>query len=211
VVATTSLAEKMALTETDEDPRIARSRARIRRAATELLIEGGPRAVTVDAVSERSGVAKSTLYRHWSSVNELLLDVLRANVPDPEPIDLARGFEAALRTWVRQAVTTLSAPDWSRILPVLLELRTTSPEMAELLDADFDEKLATVVSILDLGVAEGRVPRGVDPRLVTMALGGPLALAALTGDADHLAALADFVVDRFLASYPTPSTGDPHA
>ena len=54
------------------DPRVARSRASLLEAATDLLVDGGPRAVTVDAVSERSGVAKSTLYRHFPSRDDLV-------------------------------------------------------------------------------------------------------------------------------------------
>lgn len=186
----------------DVDPRIARSRARLLGAATELLLAGGPRAVTVDAVAEMSGVAKSTLYRHWSSVTELLLDVVRAQVPAPTAIDLDAGFEPALRSWIDQAVVALSSSDWVRTLPVMMELRAHSPQMAELLEVDFADKLATVAAILAVGAAERRLPRRLDPRLVTQALVGPLVLAALNGDQAHLRTLADFVVERFLASYP---------
>ena len=38
----------------DSDPRIARSRSKLLAAATELLVESGPRAVTVDAVPAMS-------------------------------------------------------------------------------------------------------------------------------------------------------------
>jgi AcrR family transcriptional regulator len=193
----------------EQDPRVARSRAKMLAAATELLVDSGPRGVTVDAVAERSGVAKSTLYRHWSSVAELLVDVMRANVPEEMPVELGVGFEAALRTWVEHGVTALSAPDWARILPALLALRSHSPEMAELLAADFDDKLTTVASILDLGAAEGRLPGGLDPRVVTQTLIGPLVLAALNGDIDRLRELADYVVERFLTSYRSTPSGDP--
>jgi len=199
----------VAVSAPEQDPRIARSRAKILDAATALLVANGARGVTVDAVAERSGVAKSTLYRHWESINELLVDVMRRNVPESRLVDLDAGFEVAVRTWIGEAVTTLSAPDWARILPVLLELRTQSPEMAALLEADFDSKLATVASILDLGAAEGRLPAGLDPRLVTHTLIGPLVLAALSREDADVAGLAEYVVDRFLASYPSAPTGDP--
>jgi AcrR family transcriptional regulator len=191
------------LTVADQDPRVARSRARMLAAAGELLVEAGVRGVTADAVAERSGVAKSTLYRHWSSVPELLLDALRANVPPPVPADLHGGFEAALHWWIQQALHALAAPDWARTLPALLELRIHSPEIAALLAADFDNNLTTVASILELGAGEGRVPAGLDPRQVTHTLIGPLVLATLNGDDDQVAELADYVVERFLASYRT--------
>ncbi len=41
-------------------------------AATALLRAGGPSAVTIDAVTRSANVARATLYRHFSSANELL-------------------------------------------------------------------------------------------------------------------------------------------
>jgi AcrR family transcriptional regulator len=186
-----------------DDPRVARSRTKMLAAATELMIEGGVRSVTVDAVAERSGVAKSTLYRHWGSVHELLVDVMRDNVPPPMVVDLTAGFEAAFRSWIEHALAALSAPDWARALPALLELRTHSDEMAALQAADFDNNLVIVASILELGAAEGRLPAHLDARQVTYTLVGPLVLATLAGDEGRVAELADFVVDRFLDSYRT--------
>lgn len=190
------------------DPRVTRSRARLLAAATDLLVAGGPRAVTVDAVAEHSGVAKSTLYRHWESVHELLLDVVRANVPETRPVDLTDGFETALRAWMAQGVDALSAPDWSRVLSVMIELRASSDAMAGVLEEDFEEQLAAIAEILALGVDEGRFTGTPDPRITLQGLVGPLVLAALTGeDRDHLERLASDVLSTFLAAHPTAGSG----
>lgn len=185
-----------------DDPRIARSRAKVLAAATELLVEAGPRAVTADAICERSGVAKSTLYRHWSSINELLVDMMRTNLPVTSTIDRSAGFEVALRDYVGRAVVALSAPGWVRILSALLELRQHNPEIAQLMQADFDDKMSTMASILELGVAEGRLPVGLTAELVTPTLSGPMVLTALNGEEDRVAEVAEYVLGRFLASYP---------
>lgn len=185
-----------------DDPRIARSRAKVLAAATELLVEAGPRAVTADAICERSGVAKSTLYRHWNSINELLVDMMRTNLPVTSTIDRSAGFEVALRDYVGRAVVALSAPGWVRILSALLELRQHNPEIAQLMQADFDDKMSTMASILELGVAEGRLPAGLTAELVTPTLSGPMVLTALNGEEDRVAEVADYVLGRFLASYP---------
>lgn len=187
----------------DSDPRIARSRSKLLAAATELLVESGPRAVTVDAVAERSGVAKSTLYRHWASRDALLVDVMRSHIPETPPTDLSAGFEAALRSQLRIAVGVFSDAEWLRILPSLVSLQHHVPQMAELMAADREAKLAMLRDVIDLGVAEGRLPAGLDPLQVLHLLIGPLMFAVLSGDGDsaRLAALADEVVARFLASY----------
>ncbi len=185
----------------ESDPRIARSRAKLLAAATELLVESGPRAVTVDAVAERSGVAKSTLYRHWASRDELLVDVMRSHVPDTRPVDLSLGFEAVLRSQMSIAVGVFSDPEWLRILPSLVSLQHHVSQMAELMAADREAKLNMLRDVIALGVAEGRLPADVDAMNVLHLLIGPLMFAVLSGDGDRLPALADEVVARFLASY----------
>ncbi|MBK6662917.1 MAG: helix-turn-helix transcriptional regulator [Thermoflexaceae bacterium] len=63
-------------------------------------MEGGASFVTIERVAERSGVAKTTIYRHWDSRSQVLFDafaglVRRHTVPTPEgepsrPADLPR-------------------------------------------------------------------------------------------------------------------------
>lgn len=186
---------------TDLDPRVARSRQRLLAAATDLLVEAGPRAVTVDAVSERSGVAKSTLYRHWDSRQALLIDVMRSNMPQPVDPDPSLDFEDALRALVGALAETLADPEWARILPALISLKQTMPELQELTDSDTEEKLDVLSRVLRVGVDEGVLPDDIDVHLVAHVLIGPLVFATLGGQHDDLAAIADFGVDRFLASY----------
>jgi AcrR family transcriptional regulator len=52
-------------------------RARLLAAATELFYRHGIRAVGVDAIAESAGTNKMTLYRHFSSKDELLAEYLR--------------------------------------------------------------------------------------------------------------------------------------
>jgi AcrR family transcriptional regulator len=54
------------------DPRRLRSRARLLDAATQLFRTGGIDAVTIDAVTRASKVARTTLYRHFGSSSQLL-------------------------------------------------------------------------------------------------------------------------------------------
>src|SRR2546429_7561340 len=48
-----------------EDPRVVRTKAAVLDAATTLLAEGAS-TFTIEAVSARSGVAKTTIYPHWA-------------------------------------------------------------------------------------------------------------------------------------------------
>jgi AcrR family transcriptional regulator len=104
---------------TNTDPRRVRSRARLLEAATSLLRNGGPSAVTVDAVVRASSVARATLYRHFPSGNDLLAAAFHALMP-PVPLPPADGtlrdrLIAALDGFadlIEQAPINLAATSW---------------------------------------------------------------------------------------------------
>ncbi|MHB8658644.1 MAG: TetR/AcrR family transcriptional regulator [Solirubrobacteraceae bacterium] len=54
------------------------TRDRLLRSARELIEDGGYGAATVAAIAERAGVAAGTLYRHFSSKEELFVEVFRS-------------------------------------------------------------------------------------------------------------------------------------
>ncbi|CAM3007791.1 TetR/AcrR family transcriptional regulator [Prescottella defluvii] len=70
--------------EQEQDPRKARSRARLLDAATTLLAKGGTDAVTIDAVTKLAKVARATLYRHFDSGTELVAAAFGRLIP-PAP------------------------------------------------------------------------------------------------------------------------------
>ena len=69
----------------DVDPRWLRSRAKLLDAAARLLATGGVEAVTVEAVTRASRVAKTTLYRHFGSATDLLVATFERLVPQVTP------------------------------------------------------------------------------------------------------------------------------
>lgn len=54
------------------------TRERLLTAAQELIEEGGYGAATVAAIADRTGVASGTLYRHFTSKEELFVEVFRS-------------------------------------------------------------------------------------------------------------------------------------
>ena len=57
-------------------PRSERARKAILEAAAELLLARPLEAVSMDAVAERAGVSKATIYRWWPTKETLALDAL---------------------------------------------------------------------------------------------------------------------------------------
>lgn len=71
----------------------AGARERIVRTAYDLFVQDGLRAVGVDRIIAEAGVAKSTLYRHFSSKDDLVLAVLE------------RRIDVWSRGWLQREVT----------------------------------------------------------------------------------------------------------
>jgi|SRR5437764_11297288 len=89
-----------------ESARLATARERIDRTAYELFSRHGIRAVGVDAVIARSGVAKQTLYRHYPSKNDLALAFLR------------RREELWTRTWLEREVERQARTPGGKLLVI---------------------------------------------------------------------------------------------
>ncbi len=65
-------------------PRAASVDQKLHETVLQLLREGGPSAVTIDGVTARSGVAKTTIYRRHANRSDLLTSVLASAVSAPE-------------------------------------------------------------------------------------------------------------------------------
>lgn len=185
------------------DPRVLRSRAAVLEAGVELLVEGGPNAVTVEAVSHRSGVAKTTIYRQWDSRDDLVVDVVAEIVMAPEepPPDMA--FEPALRLMIRANCANARSERLRRAFPALLLARAQGQlELDRLKSQTEHDQRMRLEHLVERGIAEGRLAADVTIDDVMVQLVAPLILITCDfHDFDDEEAVADRVVDLFLASH----------
>src|SRR3546814_12820926 len=65
---------------TELDPRVVRTGRHVLAAARTVLVEEGWQRVTVTRVADRSGYARTTLYRHWPQRLDLLRDLITDEV-----------------------------------------------------------------------------------------------------------------------------------
>jgi AcrR family transcriptional regulator len=113
-------------------PRSERARHAVLGSAAELLLAEGLAGVTMDAVAQRAGVSKATIYRWWPTKELLAVDALfdewDAAVPGLDDTGSLRGdLLALIRPWVR-LVTTRPYP---RVVAGLLAKAHTDPAFAE--------------------------------------------------------------------------------
>jgi AcrR family transcriptional regulator len=112
-------------------PRSEQAHQAILAAAGELLLANGLSAVSMDAVAERAGVGKATIYRRWPTKETLALDALytewAAAQPRPRDTGSLRGdLLSLLRPWARLA----GSRPYGRVLAALLAEAQTDPAFA---------------------------------------------------------------------------------
>ncbi len=194
----------------DADPRVARTRARVLRAATDLLVDGGPTAVTIEAIVATSGVARSTIYRHWDTRDDILLSVIESCAPVVASPPESAGFEESLRLLVEDLRVTLTDPGWTRVLPAILALKHQEHGVADL-EQRLEERQEHVLEIvLRRGIDEGSLDPDIDLEAASALLIGPLLFSMLTGKPELDAAFCSRVVDAFLQVHAVrerPRTG----
>lgn len=158
-------------------------------AARAILTEEGLGRLTMDAVAQRSGVGKPTLYRHWAHALELAMAALMLDAEDPEP----RGDTLALRLrgQLRALVATFAA---TRGRQIAMALAASDPESE--ISRAFRNQVILASRETGRGLLHGRVAEAEIETLLDM-IYGPLFYRLLTGHlpldrdfADGLAALA---------------------
>jgi AcrR family transcriptional regulator len=194
------------------DPRPARSRARLLDAATALLRSGGPSAVTIDAVTRSANVARATLYRHFSSANDLLAASFTSLIPPPPmPPDegsLRERLIAIVAKWaesIAEVPTMLTAMAWLSLGPDIGQLpdrhEVGSPQMRSLRERLAEQYSAPFDAIFDSPQAAAEL-KPLDRSMAFALLIGPLAFGRISTLADFdYQAVAVAAVDGFLKSF----------
>lgn len=191
-------------TRTRLDGRIERSKQAILDATRELLAEGGGvRALTVEAVAARSGVAKTTIYRRWRDKWELALDAVMIDMLPrfDEPVDVGDTHKELL-TFVNQVVRMLAATPFGPAMQGLVSQIATDPELARVYrEKVVKPRLAELAPVIQRGIARGDLRADTDVRLLHELLIGPIFYRLLLSGAPLDRDLGTRLVDAILAGF----------
>ncbi len=168
-------------------------------AVRELVLVGGPIAISHQAAAERAGVGRATLYRHWPTRQDLLIDALRPDAPIrryPPTGDVRADLVRDLRR-----------------LRVALQRATGTPMFLVLVGhADGDAALgavrrelvaegeANIRAVLQDAQATGRLDPSASVDILVAQLCGPIFYRRMVSGRMIPRALIDRVVDAVLTS-----------
>jgi AcrR family transcriptional regulator len=182
------------------DPRAVRSREAALTAARELLVEQGWPGVTHVAVAERSGVGRTTLYRHWPDTPSLIRDALAHHIAVAHT-DPTGDLRADLRRELEASRAMLHEPATDRAIRVVIERSAVDAEYAGMKDALFAAGTRVLREIVDAGRARGDLPAGLATDLAVDQLFGPLFFRRLVANQPVPDGYVPAVVDAFLRAH----------
>lgn len=151
------------------------ARNRVLVAARHLLVADGIGSFTVDAVASASGVAKTTIYRHFASSHDLLvaaLDFSFAPVPTPNTGTL-RGD---LLAYFARMLPAAEDDELRTLMMGVLNAGSHDADMARVADTALDQRLEPLRTVLQLAVARGEIRADVSLDHAVDLVGGPLFL-----------------------------------
>jgi AcrR family transcriptional regulator len=166
-------------------PRSAAADEAILRATLALLVDDGYRALTMEAVRERSGVGKATIYRRYASKEELVraaIAHLSADIPPPADTGSLEGDYAAT---VAAVLASAESTGGLTLMPRLLAEVTDAPELHAVFSAHLVEpRRRMVAAIVERAIARGEIRADVDVGLAVDLIVGPMVYRLIVAGGD---------------------------
>lgn len=164
------------------DPRVRRTRRQVLAVTRELLNERRG-TLTFSQVAERAGVARQTLYKHWGTVESLIVDTIVigriGTFADYDGLDVEQRAQLFFGRLVLEVDEGMAAA--AAAIISVKGYEQDSKDAYERLDHNFYEMFRTVVAPLD----HDQFIQLVAPILYLVLAGNPVSPALLNSLAEH--------------------------
>ncbi|SFR70840.1 transcriptional regulator, TetR family [Agromyces sp. CF514] len=195
-------------------PRNTEADRAILEATRDLLVADGYDALTMQAIADRAGVARQTVYRRWPSKSRLVADMMldgRFAVGFEAPTDAAGGrahdrsgstAPDAVRAWLHAAALQVEDAEQVAVIRALASVAAENDDDGRLYAAFTAPGRAHLVGLLRAGVGAGDLRADADLDAAADAMIGAVLFTALTrtpARPGSLDALADVLISGLAA------------
>ncbi len=181
---------------------------KVRDTALALLIAEGVTGFTIDEICRRSGIAKTTIYRHWPSVHDLLVDTVASQIehlPTPD----TGGLRSDLGTLFGQVMSMPEITGKRRMMLGLMQAATDDHDLRNALNKLTRERSLPVRNVLRNARDRRELADGIDIDHAADIIEGPIVYRyMIRGDtfAQHdLDAILDIIVAGLTRPPDTPA------
>jgi AcrR family transcriptional regulator len=138
------------------------SRDAILQAATELVVEQGYAAVSIEKIAQRAGVGKQTIYRWWPSKGDVLLEALARKADLHIALPDEGSWAADLRRMLDDSFALARAPQLGELLRALMVEAQLDPAFGARFRSEFlERRRAAMATLVERARSRGDLPATV--------------------------------------------------
>ena len=152
----------------------------------------------MEEIADRSGVAKSTIYRHFGTREALVIEAVRSCIvehPTPDTGSLATDLEDLFSRYDQEENRAIN-----ELFPLLLDERRRDPALHEAVEAVVAERQRPLRTVLRLAQLRGEVDPGLDLEIALAMLIGPLTYRRMVQQEDITEAFIAAVLPGAIAA-----------
>lgn len=179
-----------------EDPRVTRTRSVVLDAAATLLAERGYAAFTMDALVERTGVSKTTMYKHWPTRADLIAAAVQAMAIDPVAPDTG-DVRDDLIALTMDSLDAYTGPRWSGLASVQ-EAAAHDPELRASLQSAVSTRFSAPRAVLERAVSSGQLRADLDVDTAVTILIGAVFFRLRAADLPQVRREVPVIIDTVL-------------
>jgi AcrR family transcriptional regulator len=179
-------------TESEIDPRIERTRRLVLTATADLVSERGYDNTTIEGVSDRCGVARSTIYRHWPDKKQLVVEAVKSRLTLDPDID-SGSVKEDIERFLGELVAWFSDDGVVMIALSMLSAAHCDPELGKLHTDATRARRNHLVRLIERGKQRGELPEGLDAEDAAAELAGAIFYKRVVL---HETISPDYVIER---------------
>jgi len=138
------------------------------------LIDGGYAALSVEAVALRAGVNKTTIYRRWPTLDDLLVDALMTWSVEAIPAPDTGSIDSDLLALGAELAEALNGGVGRQVVALVLTAGLRSAQLRETARRYFDYQAARMIPVVARAIDRGELPANCDPDALLTTFRAPL-------------------------------------
>ncbi|MFN6477883.1 TetR/AcrR family transcriptional regulator [Nostoc sp. DedQUE07] len=160
-------------------PRSIHADQAILQATLDLLAEVGYESMSIEAIASRAGVGKTTIYRRYTSKEELVADAIES-LRDDLAIPDTGSFWGDMDILIKNAAKKIDSPLGRQTLALIISTASSNPQFAEVYWTKYTKLRREAFSkILKRAKSRGEIHKDADVDLIIDLVSGSLYYALI--------------------------------